>query len=278
MHVKLAYAMSVAAPVAMLAGCSKKSDDGAGRETAAHAEPAASDVRAATTGSAVPLTCRIAQSDTDKDNGARLAIEEFNAQSPKFGMQAARHAALAGDAAASRAAGPRVARQRAAGRDAVAARRVDRRTPGFRGNAGSVRMSPSPIHFDSTKQHAVAPRRVAAGALFHSTDSDGLLTKVGGRLRDAGDGVARAADGALAKQATASGSGVQIPGDNGMCAARVVEHADDAARNLICPVAGCTAPRAEKGTDFGKPDDGRFGTQPYDFKEAKYTVLDVVTI
>lgn len=34
MHVKLAYAVSVAAPVAMLAGCSKKSDGEAGREAA----------------------------------------------------------------------------------------------------------------------------------------------------------------------------------------------------------------------------------------------------
>ncbi|MCA8089830.1 branched-chain amino acid ABC transporter [Burkholderia anthina] len=267
MHVKLAYAMSVAAPVAMLAGCSKKSDDGAGRETAAHAEPAASDVRAATTGGAVLSACRIAQSDRDKDNGARLAIEEFNAQGPKFGMQAARHAVLAGDAAVSRAKGTRVARQCAAGRDAAAAGRVDRRTPGFRGNAGNVQMSLIPIHFDSTKQHVAAPRRVAAGALFHSTDSDGLLTKVGCRLRGAGDGVAQA-----------SGIGAQTLGGNGMCVAEVVEPADDAARNLICPVAGFIAARTEKGTDFGKPDDGRFGTQPYDFKEAQYTVLDVVTI
>lgn len=278
MHVKLAYAMSVAAPVAMLAGCSKKSDDGAGRETAAHAEPAASDVRAATTGGAVLSACRIAQSDRDKDNGARLAIEEFNAQGPKFGMQAARHAVLAGDAAASRVTGTRVARQCAAGRDAAAAGHVGRRTPGFRGNAGNVQMSLIPIHFDSTKQHVAASRRVAAGALFHSTDSDGLLTKVGCRLRGAGNGVARAADGALAKQAQASGIGAQTLGGNGMCAAKVVEPADDAARNLICPVAGCIAARTEKGTDFGKPDDGRFGTQPYDFKEAQYTVLDVVTI
>ncbi len=277
MHVKLAYAMSVAAPVAMLAGCSKKSDDGAGREAAALAEPAASDVRAATTAGAVPLACRIAQSDRNKDNGARLAIEEFNAQGPKFGMQAARHAVPA-DAAANRATGTRVARQRAAGRDAAAAGRVDRRTPGFRGNAGNVQMSLIPFHFDSTKQHVAAPRRVAAGALFHSTDSDGLLTKVGCRLRDAGDGVARAADGALAKQATASGIGAQTLGGNGMCAAKVVEPAHDAAQNLICPVAGFIAARTEKGTDFGKPDDGRFGTQLYDFKEAKYTVLDVVTI
>ncbi len=274
MHVKLAYAMSVAAPVAMLAGCSKKSDDGVGRETAVPAGPAASDVRAATTGGAVPSACRIAQSDRDKDNGARLAIEEFNAQGPKFGMQAARRAVRAGDAAASRATGTRVARQRAA----AAAGRVDRRTPGCRGNAGNVQMSLIPIHFDSTKQHVAATRRAAAGALLHSTDSDGLLTKVGCCLRDAGYGVVRAADGALAKQATASGIGAQTLDGNGMCAAKVVEPADDAARNLICPVAGFTAARTEKGTDFGAPDDGRFGTQPYDFKEANTTVLDVVTI
>ncbi|WP_269506089.1 branched-chain amino acid ABC transporter [Burkholderia sp. IMCC1007] len=278
MHVKLADAMSVAAPVAMLGRCSKKSDDGAGREAAVPAEPAASDVRAATTGGAVPSACRIAQSDTDKDNGARLAIEEFNAQDPKVGLQAARHAVLAAAAAATRATGTRVTRQRAAGRDAAAAGRADRRTPGFRGNAGNVQMSLIPDHLDSTKQHVAATRRIAAGALLHSTDSDGLLTKVGCRLHDAGHGVVRAADGALAKQAAASGIGAQTLGGNGMCAAKVVEPADDAAPNLICPVADFIAARTEKGMDFGKPDDGRFGTQPYDFKEANTTVLDVVTI
>lgn len=255
MHVKLAYAMSVAAPVAMLAGCSKKSDDEAGRDAAARAVPAASDVRAAGTGRAVPSACRVAQSDSDKDNGARLAIEEINAQGSKIGMHSARRAARAGGAAIDRATGMQIVRQRAADRDAATAGRVERRTPGFRGNAGDVQMSLIPFHFDSTKQRVAATHRVAAGGLLRFTDSDAVLTKVGRHLRDAGSGAARAAvDGPLAAQATASGIGVQILGDNGMCAAKVVEPAGDAARNLICPEAGFAPARTEKGTAFGQPD------------------------
>nr|WP_057926065.1 hypothetical protein [Burkholderia ambifaria] len=278
MHVKLAYAMSVAAPVAMLAGCRKKSDDGAGREAAAYAVPAASDVRAARTGRAAPSACRIAQSDSDKDNGARLAIEEFNAQGPKIGMHSSRRARRAGGMATNRATGTRLARRRAADRDAAAGR-VERRTAGFRGNAGNVQMSLVPFHFDSTKQRVAAAHRVAAGSLLRFTNSDAVLTKVGCHLRDAGSGAARAAaDGPLATQATASGIGAQILGDNGMCAVKVVELAGDAARNLICPDAGFAPAVTEKGMAFGKPETGRFSTLPYDFKEAKYTVLDVVTI
>lgn len=279
MHVKLADAMSVAAPVAMLAGCSKKSDDEAGRETAAPAVPAASDVRAAGPGRAARSVCRIAQSDSDKDNGARLAIEEFNAQGPKIGMHSARRAARAGGAAIDRATGKLIARQRAAGHDAAAAGRAARRAPGFRGNAGDVQMSLIPFHFDSTKQRVAATHRVAAGGLLRFTDSDAVLTKVGRHLRDAGSGAARAAaDGPLAPQATASGIGAQTLGDIGMCAVKVVEPAGDAARNLICPDTGFAPARTEKGMAFGQPDTGRCGTLPYDFKEAKYTVLDVVTI
>ncbi|WP_081259261.1 branched-chain amino acid ABC transporter [Burkholderia territorii] len=279
MHVKLAYAMSVAAPVAMLAGCSKKSDDEAGRDAAARAVPAVSDMRAAGTGRAAPSVCRIAQRDCDKDNGARLAIEEFNAQGLKTGMRSARRAAHAGGAAIDRATtGTPIARQRAAQRDAAMTGRVERRTPGFRGNAGDVQMSAT-LHFDSTKQRIAATHRVAAGGLLRFDDSDAVLTKVGRSLRDAGSGAARAAtDGPLAAQATASGIGAQTLGDNGMCAAKVVEPAGDAARNLICPDAGFAPARTEKGMAFGKPDTGRCGTLPYDFKEAKYTVLDVVTI
>ncbi|KWF35716.1 branched-chain amino acid ABC transporter [Burkholderia diffusa] len=279
MHVKLAYAMSVAAPVAMLAGCSKKSDDEAGRDAAARAVPAVSDMRAAGTGRAAPSVCRIAQWDSDRDNGARLAIEEINAQGSKIGMHATRRAARAGGAAIDRATGMPIARHRAADRDAATAGRVERRTPGFRGNAGDVQMSLIPVHFDSTKPRVAATHRVAAGGLLRFTDSDAVLTKVGRHLRDAGSGAARAAaDGPLAAQATASGIGAQTLGDNGMCAAKVVEPASDAARNLICPEAGFAPARTEKGMAFGKPDIGRCGTLPYDFKEAKYTVLDVVTI
>ncbi|WP_081067956.1 branched-chain amino acid ABC transporter [Burkholderia territorii] len=279
MHVKLAYARSVAAPVAMLAGCSKKSDDEAGRDAAARAVPAVSDMRAAGTGRAAPSVCRIAQWDCDKDNGARLAIEEINAQGSKIGMHSARRAAHAGGIAIDRATGMPIARQRAADRDAATAGRVERRTPGFRGNAGDVRMSLPPVHFDSTKQRVATTHRVAAGGLLRLKDSDAVLTKVGRCLRDAGSGAARATtDGRLAAQATASGIGAQTLGDNGMCAAKVVEPAGDAGRNLICPDAGFAPARTEKGMAFGKPDTGRCGTLPYDFKEAKYTVLDVVTI
>ena len=280
MHVKLACARYVAAPVAMLAGDGKMSDGRAGREAAAYAVPAASDVRAARTGRAAPSACRIAQSDSDRDNGARLAIDAFNAQGSKIGMHSTRHAARAGGVAIDRATGTQAARQRAAGsRAATAVARVERRAPGFRGNAGNVQMSLIPFHFDSTKQHVAAVCHAAAGRLLRFTNSDAVLTKVGRHLRVARSGASRAAgDGPLAAQATASGIGAQTLGDNGMCAVKVVEPAGDAVRNLICPDAGFAPSRTEKGMAFGKPDTGRFGTLPYDFKEAKTTVLDVVTI
>ncbi|MCU9956353.1 MULTISPECIES: amino acid-binding protein [Burkholderia] len=229
MHVKLAYAVSVAAPVAMLAGCSKKSDDGAGREAAVFAAAPASGVRVAGTGRAAPSVCRIAQQlGKDKENGARLAIEEINA----LGL------------ANGRAAGMQVASQQAAGRGVTTTGRADRRMPATAphacSGAGSVRMSPAPFHFDSTKQRVAAGGGVVARGLVRTMDSDAALTNVGRGFRDA------------------------LPGD--------------AARNPIRPDAGLASHRTGKGTDAGQPDDGRHGMLPYDFKEASNTVLDVVTI
>ncbi|WP_321793514.1 amino acid-binding protein [Burkholderia pyrrocinia] len=179
MHVKLAYAESVAAPVAMPAGCSKKSDDGAGREAAVFAAPPASGVRVAGTGRAAPSACRIAQLGKDKENGARLAIEEINA----LGL------------ANGRAAGTQVASQQAAGRGVTTTVRADRRTPAAAplacGDAGSVQMSPAPFHFDSTKQRVAANGGVVARGLVRTMDSDAVLTNVGRGFRDAlpGDAV-----------------------------------------------------------------------------------------
>ncbi len=273
MHVKLVYAMSVAAPVAMLGGGSKKSD---GRAVVAYAVPAANDVRVAITGHARRAVCRIAQSDSDTDNGAGLASDAFNAQRPKHGMHSARCAARGS------ATGTVIAAARAGNREATTAARD---TPParalcgqIRGNAGDVQMAPLSFHIDSTWQRVGTTHRVVAGGLFRSMNSDACRTKVGRVLRAAGSGAARAADGALAAQAAPFGIGVQTLGDIGACVAKVVEPAGDAARNLIGPDTAFAAARTEKGTDSGQPDAGRVGTLPYDFKEAKYTVLDVVTI
>ncbi|GLZ73066.1 amino acid-binding protein [Burkholderia contaminans] len=169
MHVKSAYAMSVAAPVAMLAGCSKKSDDEAG-EAAAFAAPPASGVRVAGTGRVAPFACRTAQLGKDKGNGARLAIEEINA----LGL------------ANGQAAGTQVAAQQAAGRGVTATVRADRRRPAKApGGAGSVPMSPVPSHFDSTKQRVAASNDVAARGLVRTMDSDAVLTNVGRGVRGA---------------------------------------------------------------------------------------------
>ncbi|OXI33204.1 amino acid-binding protein [Burkholderia sp. AU16741] len=212
MHVKLAYAVSVAAPVAMLAGCSKKSDDEAGREAAGFAAPSASGVRAAGAGRAAPSARRIAQ--LGKENGARLTIEEINALGP--------------------ATGP------AAGLPAASRQAADRRLPHDRGVAGSVPSPLFPLQFDSTKQRAAATDRVVARRLVRTMDSDAVLTNVGRGRRDALTG--------------------------------------DAARNPIRPGAMLAWHRTGQGTDAGKPDDGRLGMLPHDFKEATNTVLDVVTI
>ncbi|WP_175011518.1 amino acid-binding protein [Burkholderia lata] len=166
MHVKLAYAMSVAAPVAMLSGCSKKSDDEAGREAAVFAAPPASGVRVAGTGRAASFACRIAQLGKDKENGARLAIEEINA----LGL------------ANGRAAGTQVATPQAARRGVTATVRADRRRPArVPGDAGSA----VPFHFDSTKQRVAASNGVAARGLVRTMDSDAVLTNVGCVVRGA---------------------------------------------------------------------------------------------
>ncbi|MBN3838970.1 amino acid-binding protein [Burkholderia sp. Ac-20349] len=170
MHVKLAYAVSVAAPVAMLAGCSKKSDDGAGREAAVFAAPPACGVRVAGTGRAASFACRSAQLGKDKENGARLAIEEINA----LGL------------ANGQAAGTQVATPQAAGRGVTATVRADRRRPAMvPGNAGSVPMSPVPFQFDSTKQRVAASNDVATRGLVRTMDSDVVLTNVGRGVRGA---------------------------------------------------------------------------------------------
>jgi branched-chain amino acid transport system substrate-binding protein len=95
MHFKFAFAVSIAAAVVMSTGCSKK-DDGeastaasaAATATAASAAPAGAsgangDTSSATIvkiGHAAPLTGPIAHLGKDNENGARLAVEEINAQ------------------------------------------------------------------------------------------------------------------------------------------------------------------------------------------------------
>ncbi|KWC80553.1 amino acid-binding protein [Burkholderia cepacia] len=202
MHVKLAYAVSVAAPVAMLAGCSKKSDGGAGREAAVFAAPPASGVRVAGTVRAAPFACRIAQLGKDKENGARLAIEEINA----LGL------------ANGQAAGTQVAMQQAAGRGVTATVRADRRRPAMvPGAAGSVPMSPAPFHFDSTKQRVAASNGVAARGLVRTMDSDAVLTKVGRGVRGALRGSATrnpiCPDAGLASHRTGKGTDAGQPDD-----------------------------------------------------------------
>ncbi|KOR20968.1 hypothetical protein [Burkholderia cenocepacia] len=214
MHVKLAYAVSVAAPVAMLAGCSKKSDGEAGREAAGGAAPSAGGVRVAGAGRAAPSARRIAQLGRDKENGARLTIEEIYARGLATGP-------AAGMPAASRPA-------------------ADRRMPDAHGLAGSVPRPLFPLQFDSTKQRAAATDRVATRSLVRTMDSDAVLTKVGRGCRNA--------------------------------------LAGDATRNPIRPGAMLAWHWTGQGTDAGKPDDGRLGMLPHDFKEATNTVLDVVTI
>lgn len=202
MHVKLAYAVSVAAPVAMLAGCSKKSDGGAGREAAVFAAPPASGVRVAGTGRAAPSACRIAQLGKDKENGARLAIEEINALG------------LTND----QAAGTQVASQQAAGRGVTTTVRADRRMLAMApGNVGSVEISPAPFHFDSTNQRVAASGDVVARGLVRTMDSDAVLTNVGRGFRDALPGDAARnpiwPDAGLASHRTGKGTDAGQPDD-----------------------------------------------------------------
>jgi len=81
MRVKFAYAVSIAAAVAMLTACGKKQDGEAGASAAVAASAApASEAIVVKIGHAAPLTGGIAHLGKDNENGARLAVEEINAQ------------------------------------------------------------------------------------------------------------------------------------------------------------------------------------------------------
>ncbi|HEV3422521.1 MAG TPA: branched-chain amino acid ABC transporter substrate-binding protein [Paraburkholderia sp.] len=84
MRVKFAYAVSVAAALAMLTACSKKNDGeagtGASAATTAAAAAPASSATIVRIGHAAPLTGNIAHLGKDNENGARLAVEEINTQ------------------------------------------------------------------------------------------------------------------------------------------------------------------------------------------------------
>jgi branched-chain amino acid transport system substrate-binding protein len=84
MRVKFACAVSIAAVVAMSTACSKKNDGEAGTGASAAVEASAaapaSEVTVVKIGHAAPLTGGIAHLGKDNENGARLAVEEINAQ------------------------------------------------------------------------------------------------------------------------------------------------------------------------------------------------------
>jgi len=82
MRVKFAYAVSIAAAVALLTACGKKNDGeaGAGASAAVAASAPVSEATVVKIGHAAPLTGGIAHLGKDNENGARLAIEEINAQ------------------------------------------------------------------------------------------------------------------------------------------------------------------------------------------------------
>jgi len=82
MRVKFAYAVSIAAAVAMLTACSKKNDGEAstGASAVTTAAALASNATIVRIGHAAPLTGRIAYPGKDNENGARSAVDEINPQ------------------------------------------------------------------------------------------------------------------------------------------------------------------------------------------------------
>ncbi|MFM0210487.1 branched-chain amino acid ABC transporter substrate-binding protein [Paraburkholderia sediminicola] len=82
MRVKFAYAVSIVTAVAMLTACGKKQDSEAraGASAATAAAAPASEAIVVKIGHAAPLTGSIAHLGKDNENGARLAVEEINAQ------------------------------------------------------------------------------------------------------------------------------------------------------------------------------------------------------
>jgi branched-chain amino acid transport system substrate-binding protein len=88
MRLKFAYAVSIAAAVAMATACGKKDEGGASTQATAASSasapaasaPAASEATVVKIGHAAPLTGTQAHLGQDNENGARLAIEEISAQ------------------------------------------------------------------------------------------------------------------------------------------------------------------------------------------------------
>lgn len=103
MRVTFAHAESVAAAVALLTACGKKGDGEADNDASAAmaAEVSASSATVVKIGHAARLTEPIAHLGNDNENGARLAVEEINAQGRTVddrcsGLQpAARHGVIA---------------------------------------------------------------------------------------------------------------------------------------------------------------------------------------
>ncbi|WP_133647684.1 hypothetical protein [Paraburkholderia flava] len=107
MRVRFAHAESVAAAVALLTACGKKSDGEAGNgvSTAMAAAVPAGSATVVKIGHAALLTEPIAHLGNDNENGARLAVEQINAQGRTvddrcIGLQPdARHGVIAPQAA-----------------------------------------------------------------------------------------------------------------------------------------------------------------------------------
>ncbi|MGU7775833.1 branched-chain amino acid ABC transporter substrate-binding protein [Burkholderia sp. MR1-5-21] len=268
MHVKLAYAVSVAAAVAMLAACSKKSDDGAGMEAAVSAPPPASDVRVVKIGHAAPLTGSIAHLGKDNENGARLAIEEINAHGLTIDAHPVRLERVAEDNAADPKAGTLVAQKLVDDRVVAVAGRLDSGAsiPASKNysDAGIVQISPS-----STNPDPIAKTVQAAGGQIvareatgdRATDFNATLTK---NKSDHPDvityGGMDATGGPFAKQTQALGIEARILGGDGVCTDKVVELAGNAVRNLICSEAGLALSRMDNEADFEQQHEDRFNT------------------
>ncbi|RQS76321.1 branched-chain amino acid ABC transporter substrate-binding protein [Burkholderia sp. Bp8963] len=269
MHVKLAYAESVAAAVAMLAACSKKSDDGAGREAAASAAPQASDVRAVRISHAAPLTGSIAHLGKDNENGAGLAIEEINTHGLTIG---GRPVWLERVAATDAQQGPALADHALHALHAKRFAVVDDATAYGQGLADE---------FANTVEAAggqIVAREATDG---RATNFNAILTKIKSDHPDViMYGGMDATGGPLAKQALALGIEARILGGDGVCTDKVVELAGNAVQDLICSEAGLALSRMEKEADFEKKVEDRFHTPvqiyaPFTY-DAFYVIVDAM--
>ncbi|MGH8781374.1 ABC transporter substrate-binding protein [Paraburkholderia sp.] len=253
MRVKFAYAESIAAAVALLTAYGKKSDGeaGNGASVAVAAAVSAGSVTAVKIGHTAPLTRGIAHLGKDNENGARLAVEEINAQ----GLT-------------------------------VDGRRIERQFDGQHDAADPKACTQAARalvddHADAVTCLAKIVERKTTNDL--ATDIRATLTKVTKISSVQPDVIMSSgmnATGAPFMKQAAPGSRAKILGGDGVCTGKVGEQAEIAVQNLVRSKAGLALSTMDKGAGFEKKSGDHIHTPaqidaPFAY-DALYAIVDAM--